>query len=149
MKLDLIRRKKHEITYRIDSHSSLKIIHTTQHQIHTLSLFKATITGTHTQSNKQMSNTLKPNKHKFHYGQWIRTHSPDAVHEMCKVVHSSDVVIVLLKYNIWIDISVGQWELRISCVMLFLPHSISDLTGFRSIMVRRVNKVSIQLKCTS
>lgn len=31
------------------------------------------------------------------------THLPDALHKMCEVVHSGDVVIVRLKYNIWID----------------------------------------------
>lgn len=38
---------------------------------------------------------------------------------MCEVVQSGDVVIVRLKYNIWIDVPAGQWELRMSGVMLF------------------------------
>lgn len=41
---------------------------------------------------------------------------------MCEVVHSSDVVIVRLKYNIWIDIPAGQWEVRMmlkTCDVIF------------------------------
>lgn len=91
-------------TYCINGHPGFKVVYTAQDQIHWLPFFQSAMTE-------------KTNKSLIWMTVWTdeeprreRRTPPDAIHEMCKVFHCGDVVVVSLKWHVRIDVAVDKIE---------------------------------------
>lgn len=79
-------------THCIDGHSGLKVVHTAQDQIHWFSFFQPSMT-----ENTQLFAGAKKGQRKKTTKNIQYESQPDTIHEMCKIFHRSNVVVMGFK----------------------------------------------------